>query len=402
MSPQFAQAHYNLAQAFESQGASGEAEASYRRALAAYPDYPLALQALGVVLLRQKRPAEAVDLFRRLVALRADHAEAHCNLGSALKDLDRPGDAIACYERAVALSPRMAEAHFNLGVIYQAQQNWPQAEAAYRSAVEAQPDHALSHNNLGTLYRNQGKLAEAICCFERMLELKPGAGEALSNLGNVFTMQGRRTEALVCYDQSIRMRPDYAQAHTNRALAWLAQGDFAAGWDEYEWRWKCPDFPAHGHGVPLWDGSSLEGRTLLVHAEQGFGDTLQFTRYVPSIAAQGGRVVCEVQPPVASLLEQSGIPGVVAKGDPLPPCDVRIPLLSLPRVFGTSLDTIPHDVPYLAADPARVAAWKDVLADGDKFAWPLPGKAGRLIAATVSGRFTFPCSNRWPNCPACG
>lgn len=367
LSPRFAQAHYNLGQALETQGAMGEAEASYRRALVANPDYPLALHALGIVLLRQKRHTDAVELYRRLVALQPDHAEAHCNLGSALKDSNRPGEAIACYERALALSPRLAEAHFNLGVIYQGQKQWSQAEAAYQRAVEAQPDHAQSHNNLGTVYRNQGKLFEAIRCFERVLELKPDLGEALSNLGNVFTMQGRRDEALVCYNQSIRMRPDYAQAHTNRALAWLAEGDFAAGWEEYEWRWKCPEFQSLGHDLPLWDGSPLEGRTLLVHAEQGFGDTLQFIRFVPSIAADSGRVVCEVQPPVASLLKQSGMPGVIAQGESLPACDVWIPLLSLPRVFGTTLETIPRDIPYLAADPARVSQWQEVLAGSDKF-----------------------------------
>ncbi len=367
LSPRFAQAHFNLGQALESQGATSEAEASYRRALVANPDYALALHALAMMLLQQKRHADAAELYRRVVTLQPDHAEAHCNLGSALNALNRPAEAISCFERALALSPRLAEAHFNLGFIYQTQKKWPQAEDAYRRAVEAQPNHVGSHNNLGTVYRNQGKLSEAVRCFERVLEFKPDVGEVLSNLGNVFTMQGRRAEAMVCYDQSVRMRPDYAQAHTNRALAWLAQGDFAAGWEEYEWRWKCPEFQSLGHDLPMWDGSPLDGRALLVHAEQGFGDTLQFIRFVPSIATDAGRVVCEVQPPVASLLKQSGIPGVFAQGEALPACDVWIPLLSLPRLFGTTLETIPHEVPYLAADPARISRWREVLAGSDNF-----------------------------------
>lgn len=361
LEPRFAQAHYNLGLALESQESVPEAEASYRRALLAKPDYPLALHALGVLLQRQQRHAEAVDLYRRIVELQPDHGEAHCNLGSALKELNRPAEAIACYERALTLLPNLAEAHFSLGVIFQAQQQWAKAEGAYRRAVAARPDYAEAFNNLGTLCRNQGKLAEGIRCFERALEVRPDFAEALSNLGNVFMVQGRRTEAMVCYDQALRMRPDYAQAHTNRALARLAAGRFEEAWPEYEWRWKCPDFKQHGHELPLWDGSPLEGRTLLVHAEQGLGDTLQFARYVPLVAARGGRVIFEVQKPLAPLVQQSGMPGVIGKGEPLPACDVQIPLMSLPLVFGTTYHTIPHEVPYLSADPRLVEQWRDTL-----------------------------------------
>ncbi len=366
LAPQFAQAHYNLGLALESQGAASEADASYRAALAANPDYPLALHALGALLQRQVRHAEAIELYRRLVELQPDHGEGHCNLGSALKDLNRTAEASACYERALSLVPDLAEAHFSLGVIFQGQQQWSKAEEAYRRAVAAKPDYPEALNNLGTLCRNQGKLDEAIGYLERVLELRPDFAEALNNLGNVFMLQGRRTEAMVCYDQTLRMRPDYAQAHTNRALARLCVGRFDEGWPEYEWRWEFAEFKPHGRKEPLWDGSALEGRKLLVHAEQGLGDTLQFSRYVPLIAARGGEVVFEVQEPLAPLMRQACMPGVVARGETLPACDVQIPLMSLPFVFVTTYETIPHEVPYLAADPALVEQWRQTIGHGDR------------------------------------
>jgi predicted negative regulator of RcsB-dependent stress response len=290
-----------------------------------------------------------------------------CNLASALKETNRPAEAIACYEKALAIDPRLVAAHFGLGVIYQAKEQFDKAQAAYRRTVALKPDHAAAHNNLGTIYRNQGQLAEAIRSFERTLEFHPDSGEALSNLGNVFMVQGRRTEAMICYDQALRAAPHYAQAHTNRALARLASGHFIDGWPEYEWRWQCPDFTPHGHREPLWDGSPLGSRTLLVHAEQGLGDTLLFARYVPLVEAQQGRVVFEVQKQLVPLLKQSGVPGVVARGEPLPTCDLQIPLLSMPLAFGTKYDAVPCDVPYLSADPRLVDHWRTILADNDKF-----------------------------------
>jgi hypothetical protein len=260
----------------------------------------------------------------------------------------------------------LAEAHFNLAVIFRTHRQWAAAEESYREAIRVKPS-AESYNNLGSIYRLQGKFAEAIECFQRALELRPDFAEVLSNLGNVFMVQGRRAEAMICYDQTLRMRPDHAPAHANRAQARLAAGDFEAGWPEYEWRWKCAGGPRHAHPAPPWDGSPLAGRTLLVHAEQGLGDTLQFIRYVPLLASRGGSIVVEVQPSLLPLLAQSGFAGVVAKGATLPHVDLRIGLLSLPGVMGTTLVNIPADVPYLSADPGLVEHWRGVLADTNRF-----------------------------------
>ena len=367
LKPDFAQAHYNLGLALESQGQLPDAQASYREALLVQPDYALALHRLGVVWQQQSRLNEAIDCFRRSLALMPDHSAAHCNLGTALKDQGRAMEAIESYRRALALDPKLTEAYFNLAVIYQTLRRFEDAEEAYRRCLRIYPRWAEAFNNLGSLLRLQGKLSEAIHCYQQALEFRPDFAEVLSNLGNVFTMQGRRAEAMVCYDQSLRMRPDHAQGHANRAMVRLAEGNFAEGWSEFEWRWKCDDFPKHGHATPQWDGSRLGDRTLLVHAEQGLGDTLQFVRYVRMLQARGDKVVVEVQPSLVRLLEQSGFRGVVARGAPLPHCDVRIGLMSLPGIFGTDLDSIPADVPYLSVDAKIIGQWRDTLGDARKF-----------------------------------
>ncbi len=155
----------------------------------------------------------------------------------------------------------------------------------YQQAIAAQPEHAQAYNNLGTLYRLQGDYVRARQCYEKTLEMKPNSAEALNNLGNVFKLQGRVTEAAVCYDETLRIEPGYAQAHYNRGLVLLAEGEFAEGWAEYEWRLQCPEFEQRGFDVPRWGGEPLAGRTLLVYAEQGLGDTLQFC----AVSPPGGR-----------------------------------------------------------------------------------------------------------------
>ena len=249
------------------------------------------------------------------------------------------------------------EAHFNLGVILQTQNQLPAAAECYRQALRSNPEYAQSHNNLGTLHKLQNHLSEALECYQRALEFQPDFAEALNNLGNVLKTQGRFSEAKVCYEQSIRILPDYAQAHYNRSLMDLAAGDFAAGWPEYEWRGACPEFPKRSFTQPLWTGFPLDGRVLLVHAEQGLGDTLHFARYVKRIDARNGKVLFEIPSTLQKLFEQSAFRNLVVQGATLPDFDMQVPLLSLPGILGTTLETIPAQVPYLAADPALVATW---------------------------------------------
>ena len=221
-----------------------------------------------------------------------------------------------------------------------------------------------AHNNLGIALKDQGDLAEAINCHHRALQLRPDYAEAHSNLGVALGEQGKLDDAFACYRRALALKPDYAEAHGNHALLTLLTGDFEHGWAEYEWRWQTKGnrFARRHESRPLWDGRALAGKTILLHAEQGLGDTIQFVRYAPLVQERGGRVVLECQPPLLPLLADCpGIDQVLAHGDPLPAFETQAPLLSLPGILGTTLDSIPARVPYLRADPERVQFWRKKL-----------------------------------------
>jgi hypothetical protein len=189
--------------------------------------------------------------------------------------------------------------------------------------------------------------------------LKPDYAVAYNNLGLTQVEYGDREAAARSYEEALRLKPDYADAHLNRALLWLLLGDFERGWPEYEWRWRCRGFPKPAFRQPAWDGSPLQGRTILLHAEQTLGDTLQFIRYAPLVRQRGGKGLLVVPPPLLSLLARCpGVDGLAAQGSPLPDFDIHAPLLSLPGLFRTTLATIPAEVPYLAADPQLVERWR--------------------------------------------
>ena len=284
--------------------------------------------------------------------------------GNALRDLGRPAEAEASYREALRLRPDYPEAHNNLGARCGTSADLAEAEASCREALRLRPDFPEAHSNLGNALRDLGRPTEAEASYREALRLRPDSADAHNNLGAALQCLRPPAEAEASYREALRLRPDYPDAHNNLAHALLLAGRFEEGWSEYEWRWKtrhlsggARDFPA-----PLWSGEAIGDRVILLHAEQGLGDTLQFCRYVPLIAA-GARIVLEVQAPLVRLLSRlPGISEIVARGDSLPPFDLHCPLMSLPRAFGTTLDTIPAATPYLAADPPRAAHWRERLA----------------------------------------
>ncbi|MDN3279000.1 tetratricopeptide repeat protein [Frankia sp. RB7] len=350
---------------------------------------------LANLLVRRKQFDDAISEFRQVLRHRPDFAEAHCNLGAVLFDLAAFGECERCYREALRLNPGFAEAHNNLGGLLIKLGRLDDAEVNLRAACKIRPDFPEALNNLGDLLRLRGRTEEAEACCREALRLKPDYVPAQLTLGNALRESGRFHEAESCYRaaldrnpawpealnnlgtllydlghpdeaiQSLRaavsQRPDYADAHFNLGITLLLAGQFDEGWREYEWRWKQETKKPHlrGFSQPLWDGGDIGDRVLLLHAEQGLGDTLQFCRFAPAIAA-GRRVVLEVQRPLLPLL--NGLPGIeriVARGDPLPLFDLHCPLLSLPRVLGTTLETIPREASYLRADPQRVADWRE-------------------------------------------
>ena len=313
---------------------------------------------LGVALRGAGQPDRAAAHFGQAVALKPDYAEAHTNLGAALQDLGRLDDAAVCSRRAVELTPQAPMAHYAFGAVLQQQEKLEEARACYEQAIRLKPDYADAHINLGTVLTDLGKPAEALAPYRRAVAFKPAHPNAHYNLGRALERTGQPEAALECYRQAQTLKPDYAEAHWNEALIQLARGDLAAGWRKYEWRWRLPGMVPRGFPQPAWRGEDGRDRTILIHAEQGFGDTLQFIRYARLARERVGMVIVECQPSLTSLLERTpGIDRLVARGEPLPAFDYQVPMLSMPGILGTTIDNIPADIPYLRPSPDRVTAW---------------------------------------------
>jgi Flp pilus assembly protein TadD len=309
---------------------------------------------------------QAEQFLQRLVRADPQQAEALSLLGLICQAQGRLAEAVCCYRQALRLRPDDAALQGNLGVALARQGRLSEALASFRRAVRLKPEDAQAHCNLGNALREAGKLGQAVACLRQALRLQPDYAEAHNNLGLALTEQGKLDEALVHLEQALTLKPDFVEAHCNRAYVWLLKGDWERGWPEYEWRWKRLAAPPRSLPQPLWDGSPLQGRTILLHAEQGLGDTIQFIRYAALVKRRGGTVLVECQPALVPLLTGcAGIDGLFARGSALPDFDVQAPLLSLPRILGTTLATVPTEVPYLTAEAGLVDFWRWELR-----AWP--------------------------------
>jgi cytochrome c-type biogenesis protein CcmH/NrfG len=294
-------------------------------------------------------------------------------------NLRRWEEAAACYRRAIALAPNRAEAHRNLGSVLREAGRVEEGVSAIREALRLDPNFAEVWASLGLALVEADDPETALTSCQRAIELNPRLVAAHHHHGVALFDLGRRQEALDSYSRALALEPNLADAHKNRALLWLIEGKLTEGWDEYEWRWKCAESPPPLFGQPLWDGSPLAGRTILLHAEQGLGDTIQFVRYATLVRRRGGRVVLLCQPALVSLVRRcEGVEQVVAQGDRLPPFDLHAPLMSLPRIFGTTLDTIPSDTPYLDVDPRSLERWRDELAGDSLFKVGIAWQGSRL------------------------
>jgi tetratricopeptide (TPR) repeat protein len=361
--PDFAEAHNNLGAALRHLDRPDEAIACYREALRWRPNYADAHNNLGDVLTGLGRPSEAIPSFQQALQCRPNFAEAHNNLGVALARLKKYDEAIAQYRQALRLRPNYAEAGSNLGNALAAQLKPDEAVAAFQTAIRAKSDYAPAHYNLGIVLAESGRLEEAVASYRQALTLRPGYGEALGNLGHTYRALGDMAQAMASYQQLLQLKPDDPEAHMSRAMAWLLLGDYERGWPEYEWRWQCKEFVLPAYSQPLWDGAPLEGHTILLSAEQGLGDTIQYIRYAKLVKARGGSVLFHCPKALMKLLADCpGIDELVPQGTPPPAFDVHAPLLGLPAILKTTLATVPADVPYLHARPDLIASWRAELA----------------------------------------
>jgi Flp pilus assembly protein TadD len=311
---------------------------------------------------------EAIACYDRAISLKPDYMDAYRNRGNALKQLGRLAEAVASYDHAIALRPNVGS-YINRGNVLRGLKRTEEALDSYDRAIALAPLRAEIHNNRGSALQELGRFDEAEASYRRALALKPDYAEAFSNLGVALTELGRFDEAIVHFDQAIALKGEYAEALFNRGLTRLLTGQYASGWRDYEAR-KRKRVPVgdRTYPEPLWLGDpGISGKTILVHWEQGFGDTIQFSRYVKLLAATGASVLFAPQRPLMRLMETlDPRVRIVDLEEPLPAFDFHCPLMSLPLAFATEPRTIPCAQAYLQVDRQKTSAWRRVLGERNK------------------------------------
>ncbi len=351
LQPALAAAHFSLGDLLVQLGNLETAIAHLKTAIEIQPNYARAYSSLGLALSKQQQLEEAVAMFDRAIAIAPDLAEVHCNLADVLIQQEKIDAAIDACQRAISLKSNLAEAHANLGVALMRQGQLDAAIAACQQAITLKPNLAEAHCNLGETLFKQDRIEAAILAYQQALSLKPDLGDAHSNLGVALCEQNRIPEALSHLHTAVNLDPDDPIAHINLGMTQILIGDFENGLSEYEWRWQHKDIPKINFAQPQWDGSDLDGRRILILAEQGFGDTLQFIRYAPMLAQMGGRVLVRCPSTLVRLI--ASMPSVemaIAEGEALPDFDVHAQMLSLPKLLHTTVANIPVQVPYIQPD----------------------------------------------------
>jgi tetratricopeptide (TPR) repeat protein len=352
-----------LADRYRGEGRLIEAEGLCRHVLEAQPDVPEAEHLLGVIAHQNGKLADAIEHVRRAVRLAPKNALFHANLGEMLRLSGRPKLAADEARRAIEIDPTMAAALSNLGVALYELKDYEEAARSQRRAISAKPDFCEAHSNLGNALHALKRFDEAVAAYRRAIALNPDYADAWANLGTTLHHAGEFAEGAAALRRAIALAPGHANAHSGLGILLLMRGDFGEGWDEYEWRLRSSERKGPRFPERPWEGESLGGRHIYVQAEQGFGDTLQFARYVPLLAARAGKVTLRVHQQIVTLLRES-LPGIDVlgdRGDPAPyQCDAV--LLSVPRLLKTRLETIPASVPYLRAPVDALKRWVPRLA----------------------------------------
>lgn len=349
IAPQFVAAHVSLGHTLLDCGRRDEAEAELERAFQLEPQEPQLLHDLALGLERLGRWETAEALYRWALVSAPDALTSLVNLGNALKAAQRPKDAEAAYRRALRLQPDSSEGHNNLALLLMEQGRLSEAEAAFQRALYYRPEFGEAVYNLSCLLKNMGRMDESAALCERALRLMPDYAEAHNHWAVLTLLSGFLDAAETACRRALLANPAHKDAAWNLSLIALLQGNFDAGWDAYEFRWEAALKPyLRTFSQPLWDGRAFRGQTLLIHCEQGSGDCLQFIRYLPLLKPLGGRVLLECPTGLTRLFAGvHGIDAIIPKGERLPDFDCYCPLLSLPSRFGTRLESIPAQTPYL-------------------------------------------------------
>ncbi len=363
--PEFSQAHSNRGFALQTLNRLDAAVASYRKALAITAADALVHCNLGAALLGLQQFDAALTSCEKAISLKADYAEAHTNRGAALYGLLRFEAAVASYDRAIAINPDYAKAHTNRGVSMQELGQLQLALASHDRAIAIDPSYADAYFNQGIALHALGRMEEAVASYDKAIAIQPNFVAAHYNRGLAFHELRRPNAALASFDQATTIDPGSAQAYFNKSLTLLLEGNFQHGLPLYEWRWKTEKSKPRVRNFEqaLWLGEeSLARKTILLHSEQGFGDTIQFCRYATQVASLGAKVVLEVPQSLLGVLGGLDVDiELVAKGNPLPVFDYHCPLLSTPLAFNTDAASIPASQSYLRSDSTKVAEWEQIL-----------------------------------------
>ncbi len=369
LDPMMGEARCNLASALCSQGAWEEALMECSSALALQPNLAAAYLNRALAFTALHKPELAEVAARQALASQPDWPEALLSLGAALLEQERLAEAILAYQAALALRPHYVAALTNMGVALTGAGRREEAATALQTAATLAPTQPEVLLNLGTALQGLGRLSEARESQETILAQDPLYWAAWSNLAAILHFEGELAEAEAAWQHSLELHPDQPDARYSRALNLLLAGDYARGWEALEYRWQATQHRGrarHTH-LPLWTGEDLTGRTILLHAEEGLGDTIHFARYVPLVAARGGKVVLETYAPLARLFAGlDGVEHLAVQGEALPEAHLQCPLQSLPRAFGTRIKTIPAAVPYLRPDATALHRWKRQLTGSGK------------------------------------
>ena len=363
--------HCSMGMALKAAGHLEAAVASYGRATDIRPDFADAFYNCANALRLLGRLEAALASYDSAIRVMPDHAEAYSNRGLALHEMVRPGEAVSSYDRAIEIWPDYVDARYNRGIALMGLGQLPAALSSFDGAIKLQPKHADAYSNRGIVLAALGRMDEALASYDVAIGIRADHAHALYNRGNLLQKLGQIPAAIASYDRAIAADPANA-SHVRgvKGLALLLTGNFRDGWKNYEWRWHGPELANFRRTFvePQWTGhQELSGKTILLHSEQGLGDTIQFCRYIELVVALGASVILEVQRPLLGLFRNfGGVTALLAHGDPLPYFDYHCPLLSLPLAFHTDLASIPCRDRYLRADALRASSWKARLG-GDGF-----------------------------------
>ena len=368
ISPNSPEVLFNLAKCLEKLGRLDDANFRYDQALKINPFYAKAHAAKGVLLSKKKDYQNALLYFSKAIDCDPKLFQANWNKALCLSELDRYDEAIVIFNQLIQLAPDYADAYNSKGIALGGLNRYDEAIVNFDKAIQLRPDYPDPYNNRGNALSELNRYDEAIISFDQATQLRPDYPDPYNNRGLALSQLSRYDEAIVNYDQAIQLKPDYAHAYFNKSLIKLLLGDFNTGWELYEWRMKLKGFRLMNPTQVRWLGKeSLINKTLLVEAEQGIGDVIQFCRYIPLLANSNTKIIMEIPKTLHSIIKTLGPHiKIVEQGKELPYFDYHIPIMSLPLAFKTSLNDIPKNIPYLFVDDQKRKIWNKEIGEQKK------------------------------------